>query len=315
MAFRFTIRQLEYLVAVGETGSIVAAAEQVNVSSPSISSAISQLEADLGIQIFIRKHARGLTLTTGGQKIYEQARQILRESSAVIDLANDITDTVQGVLTVGCLSTLTPILGVSLRQSFEEIYPDTEIILKSGYQTDLFQMLRRAEIDLALTYDLDTPEDISFVGTEILPPYAMVSVDHPLAKRGKISLTEISHLPMVLLDMPISRNYFLGIFERKGLAPNVVERTTDLAVMRSLVSNGYGYGLVNIRTATDIAPDGGKLALLELDDDLECVTIGCSTKFTSHMPKIVSAYIDHMKNRARDGSLPGIEVYDNRSRV
>ena len=306
MATRITIRQLEYLVAVGETGSIAAAAEQVNVSSPSISSAISQLEADLGIQIFIRKHAQGLTLTSGGLRIYEKARHILRETSAVTDLANDITDTVQGVLTVGCLSTLTPIIGVSLRRSFEQLYPDTEVILKTGYQNDLFQMLRRAEIDLAVTYDLDTPEDISFIGTETLPPYAMVSVDHPLAKKGKVSLSDIAPLPMVLLDMPISRNYFLGIFERKGLKPNVVERTSDLAVMRSLIASSYGYGLVNIRTATDIAPDGGKLALLELDDDLDRVTIGCSTKFTSHIPKIVSSFIDHMKTRVKEGSLPGM---------
>ena len=103
MAIRFTLRQLEYLVAVGETGSIAAAAEQVNVSSPSISSAISQFEADLGIQIFIRKHAQGLTLTSGGVQIYEQARHILREAGIIVDLANDITDTIQGTITVGFL--------------------------------------------------------------------------------------------------------------------------------------------------------------------------------------------------------------------
>ena len=306
MAIRFTLRQLEYLVAVGETGSIAAAAEQVNVSSPSISSAISQFEADLGIQIFIRKHAQGLTLTSGGVQIYEQARHILREAGIIVDLANDITDTIQGVITVGYLSTLTPVLGVSLRHSFEALYPDTEMILKSAHQSDLFQMLRRAEIDLAVTYDLDIPDDIVFMGAETLPPYVLVAADHPLAGQGQVTVDDIAPLPMVLLNMPISRNYFLGIFERFGLKPHVVERTSDLAMLRSLVASGYGYGLVNIRTATDIAPDGGKLAFLELKGDISKVTIGCGTKFASHVPKIVEAFTDHMKSRVAAGDLPGM---------
>ncbi len=58
MALRFTLRQLEYLVAVGETGSIAAASERVKVSSPSISAAISQLEQEFGLQLFVRRHAQ-----------------------------------------------------------------------------------------------------------------------------------------------------------------------------------------------------------------------------------------------------------------
>ena len=54
---------------------------------------------------------QGLTLTSGGVQIYEQARHILREAGIIVDLANDITDTIQGVITVGYLSTLTPVLG------------------------------------------------------------------------------------------------------------------------------------------------------------------------------------------------------------
>lgn len=306
MALRYTLRQLEYLVAVGETGSIAAAAEKVNVSSPSISSAISQLEIDLGVQIFIRKHAQGLTLTSGGVRIYEQARYILREAGILLDLANDITDTVRGVITVGCMSTLAPILAVSLRRSFEDLYPDAKIFMEIAHQSDLFQMLRRAEIDLALTYDLDIPEDIAFAGSVKLPPYILVAADHPLAKRKKISLEEIAPLPMVLLDLPISRNYFLGIFDRAGVSPNVVERTADLAVLRSLVASGYGYGLVNIRPATNIAPDGGELAFLELEEDLPEVTLGCATKFAAQTPRIVEAFIRHAEDRAAAGGLPGI---------
>ena len=70
MPLRFTFRQLEYLVAVGEAGTIAMASQRINVSSPSISAAISQLEAEFGTLLFVRHHAQGLTLTPGGQRIF-----------------------------------------------------------------------------------------------------------------------------------------------------------------------------------------------------------------------------------------------------
>lgn len=87
MSLRFTLRQLEYLAAVGETGSIAAAAQRVNVASPSISAAIAQLEAVPGLPLFVRRPAQGLARTQAGREIVEQARAVLggaaRPSNAI----------------------------------------------------------------------------------------------------------------------------------------------------------------------------------------------------------------------------------------
>ena len=95
MPIRFSLRQLEYLVVVGECGTIARAAERVNVSSPSISTAISQLEAEFGLPLFVRKHAHGLSLTPGGRQFVEQARVVLAEAARLNDLAIAITGTVR----------------------------------------------------------------------------------------------------------------------------------------------------------------------------------------------------------------------------
>ena len=71
---RFTFRQLEYFVAVGECGSIAEASEKVNVSSPSISAAITQLESEFGLPLFARQHAKGLSLTLAGRQMMERAK-------------------------------------------------------------------------------------------------------------------------------------------------------------------------------------------------------------------------------------------------
>ncbi len=77
MPLRFTLRQLEYFVAVGEAGSIAKAAEQVNVSPPSISASIAQLEAEFGVQLFVRKHSHALALTAGGRLFLKEAARLL----------------------------------------------------------------------------------------------------------------------------------------------------------------------------------------------------------------------------------------------
>ena len=95
MTIRFTLRQLEYFVAVGETGSITHASERLNVSSPSISMSVSQLETELGIQLFIRKHARGLSLTPGGRRLLAESQTLLKSAEDLSNLATDISEKCQ----------------------------------------------------------------------------------------------------------------------------------------------------------------------------------------------------------------------------
>src|SRR5690349_3919647 len=124
MTLRFTLRQLEYFVAVGEAGSIAKAAEQVNVSAPSISASIGQLEAEFKVQLFVRKRSHRLSLTAGGRVFLREAARLLAEAHALHDVADDLTENVRGPLAIGCLLTFAQIVLPALRRKFEELYPD-----------------------------------------------------------------------------------------------------------------------------------------------------------------------------------------------
>lgn len=147
MPLRFTLRQLEYFVAVGEAGSIALASEMVNVSSPSISAAISQLEDEFGLQLFVRKHAHGLSLTQAGRQFMAQAKVVLQETDALNRLADSISGFVQGPLAVGCLLTFAQMVVPGLRREFEAQYPEVTVSQVERDQTTLIDMLRRADID------------------------------------------------------------------------------------------------------------------------------------------------------------------------
>jgi DNA-binding transcriptional LysR family regulator len=265
MPLRFTLRQLEYLVAVGETGSIAAAADRVNVSSPSISAAIAQLEQEFGLPLFVRRHAQGLSLTQGGREFVAEARAVLAAAARMGDLANRITGQVRGPLSVGCLVTFAQVLLPGLRRSFCDAHPQVDFAQSEADQAALFDGLRQARLDVALTYDLDIPADLRFDPLTALSPYAILSPAHPLAGRARVAPADLAPLPMVLLDLPLSTDYFLALFRRAGLRPRVVERTRDIGVMRAMVANGFGYSIANIRPAPEVAPDGRPLVMVPLE--------------------------------------------------
>ncbi len=100
-----------------------------------------------------------------------------------------------------------------------------------------------------------------------LPPYVLVAAAHPLARLKQITPKDLSGLPMVLLDLPVSADYFLSLFEKAG-PPPIAEKTRDIAVMQSLVANGFGYSLLNFRPTSDRSPDGKTLRYIPLKGPL-----------------------------------------------
>ena len=294
MALGFTLRQLEYFVAVGDAGSIAQAAEQIHISAPSISAAISGLERQFDVQLFVRQHAQGLSLTPGGRQLLAEARRLLKQADALTAVASDIGGAVRGPLAIGCLVTLAPALLPQLRRQFEHAYPDVDVSQRAAHQAELFDGLRHADIDLAITYDMDIPNDIHFSPVASLPPFVLLDPEHPLAERDSIPVTDLASHPMVLLDLPISRDYFLAHFLREGLRAPVAERTRDMETLRSLVANGYGFGLLNLSSNNTQAADGKPLLQRPLVSQLEPLLFGVAVAKSEYRNRNVEAFVEHL---------------------
>ncbi|WP_170394034.1 LysR substrate-binding domain-containing protein [Ruegeria arenilitoris] len=306
MPFRYTLRQLEYFVAVGKAGSIAAASDKLNVSSPSISAAITQLEVEFGVTLFVREHARGLSLTKAGHKIMERTEFVLREAELLATLAGEITGKVQGILSVGCLVTFAQIVLPGLRREFEDSYPNVHIEQRELNQADIFSQLRRAELDIALTYDLDIPTDLEFQPLHALPPYVVLGEDHPLAKQVELTIPDLQDSPMVLLDLPFSGEYFLSFFREANIKPNIAERTADMSVMRSLVANGFGFSIANIRPLNSLSPDGKKLVFVPLAGEVRPMRLGLLRARAENETNTLKTFVDHCAHAVKSGTLPGL---------
>lgn len=304
MPLRFTLRQIEYLIAVADAGSVALAAERLHVSSPSISTAISQLEADFGLQLFIRRHAQGLSLTEGGRRFTDAARAILTAAAGLNDRAAELTGTVSGSLSVGCLLTFAQVLLPRLRRSFADAHPQVDFLQSEDDHAALIEALRHGRIDAALSYDMQIPPDLAFQPLLSLSPYALLSEDHPLATHVRVTPEDLAPYPMVLLDLPYSTDYFLSFFTTRK--PRIAERTRDMGVMRAMVANGFGYSIANIRLGSDRAPDGRKLVFVPLEAPLPAMRMGLILPAGSAQRRTVSAFADHCRATVTDAVLPGL---------
>ncbi len=303
---RFTLRQLEYFIAAGETGSITRASERLNISQPSISTAISQLEKVLGVQLFIRHHAQGLSLTPVGRTLLAEARQLIVQAGALHATASEASETVSGTLNAGCLTTLAPMILPELAHGFTAAFPKARVRPEVAHQELIFERLRHAAIDVAITYDLAIPEDIDFVPLVALPVHAVVAETHPLARHSSVTLRELAGLPMVFLDLPLSGEYFLSLFRSEGLEPEIAYRFAHPDVIRTMVANGYGYTLANVTPRADLALDGRKVVRLGISGQHAPMTIGLASLKALRQPRLVEAFKAHARSFISPAYVPGM---------
>lgn len=308
MRANFTFRRLEYFIAVGETGSVAGASEKLEVSPPSISAALVQLEEELGVQLFIRKHAHGMALTSGGQRLFHEAKKALQHAGNLQNIAADLSDKASGVLRIGCLLTVAPLILPWLRKDFETKFPQVTVCQTENHQAGLLAALQNADIDLSLTYDLGIPADIHFEPLISLPPYAMFAPEHPLATRDAVTPAELAHEPFILLDLPLSSKYFLSMFKLAGIVPRIIERSKDMSLVRSMVANGFGYSLGNIRPYFELAPDGKRLKHVPLKNGLHPIQLGLAFYHTDYITRAAKEFCANCHNMITEDALQSMSA-------
>jgi DNA-binding transcriptional LysR family regulator len=227
----------------------------------------------------------------------KEAQKLLSQAGSLYEIAGDITNKVQGPLMVGCLLTVAQIILPSLRMEFQLAYPDVRVRQFERNQEQLFEMLQRGEIDLALTYNLELWQGMTFEPLMAAPANVVLPTGHRLADNASIAPHELADEPMVLLDLPYSREYFLSVFHLNGIRPNVAERTADISVMRTLIANGFGFGIANINPPDMLAPDGKSLVVIPLDVDIPPLMLGLALPNDHYRTQTVQAFIDHCRSR------------------
>ncbi|HDS1679359.1 TPA: LysR family transcriptional regulator [Pseudomonas putida] len=261
----YTLRQLKYFVTTVEAGSVAEASRQLYIAQPSISTAIKSLEESFGVQLFIRHHAQGVSLTPSGKRFYAKTKSLLQMAHEFEQNALADNDTVAGHIDIGCFETVAPLYLPRLIAGFRERYPGVDIRLRDGEQQDLIQGLTAGTFDLAFLYDHDL--DGTIEAEPLMPPqkpYVLLPEKHRFAAQAQVSLRDLCPEPMILLDVAPSRTYFVSLFNEMGLTPNIVFSSPSIEMVRGMVGQGFGFSLLVTRPHSECTYDGQKLVMIDI---------------------------------------------------
>lgn len=257
-----SIRQLQYVVAVAETGGFHKAAQRCRVSQPTLSAQVQKLEDVLGVRLFERDRRRVL-ITPIGQLVIERARRILVEVEDMLGALSALQDPFDGTLRVGVIPTIAPYLLPWITPAVGKRWPRLRLALVEQKTEELLSDLREGRIDAGLLARVDGMDDLE-CAVVLEDPFVVAAPEsHPLARKKSVTLRELEGESVLLLeDGHCLRTQALSLCERAG-AKNTDLRATSLATLVQMVSAGAGVTLLPA-IAVDVENRRGQLAIRPL---------------------------------------------------
>lgn len=275
--FSITLTQLSYFAECAKTLNMTLASQELHVAQSAVSTAISHLEKSLGAALFIRQHSKGLILTKAGESLLRDTQRIFGLLTDAIEDIRADQDQVRGSITIACFNTLAPFIQPQLLNLLQRKHPELAVDILEGDYEDCIAALRGGRAEVAVMYNLTNPDGIEHEVLGQVRPHVILHADHPLAGRSEIALAELADEPLVLLDLPDSNDYFLGMLRQQGLTPNIKYRTSSYETVRSLVATGLGFSLLNQRPLIDQTYSGNRTAIVEISDQVPSLGVSAST--------------------------------------
>ena len=240
----YNLRQLKYFITTVECGSVAEASRKLYIAQPAISTAIKGLEDSFGVQLLIRHHAQGVSLTPSGARFYRKAQELLRMAKEFEQNALADNDVVAGQIDIGCFETVAPLYLPQLIAGFSALYPGVKIRIRDGEQQELVQGLTSGTLrpghPLRTRTRRHHPDRTADAGATALCVAAgrpsLCSIQASVAARSVLE-------PMILLDVQPSRTYFVSLFEELRAD---AEHRLQLAVDRDGARDGrQGFRLLD----------------------------------------------------------------------
>ena len=240
----FSLRQLQYAVAVADTLSFRKAAERCHVSQPSLSVQLQRLEEALEVQLFERTRRRVL-LTPAGRELVERARRILLEVDDFQAAARQTTDPLQGTLRIGVIPTISPYLLPAATPILRAAYPQLRMVWIEDKTPVLVRELGAGTIDAALlALEAELGEvDHAVVGID---PFLLATRrDDPLGMRTEPAKpSELRARDVLLLDDGHCLRDQVLSYCSKAKTRELEFRATSLSTLAHMVAGGAGVTLL-----------------------------------------------------------------------
>ncbi len=246
-----TLLQIKYLIAVGETGNISKAANQLFVSRPTISRAVRELEDEFGVPLFIRTTS-GLQLTTEGAFFYEKCLEIQHLSNVLVAQMRILRERMSPASGYTVKIAITPTTSrIIFPQLYREVRNTLPYINLVTFEYSRIQSRSAIEdgiIDFHLTADAryeTLPEN--FERFELMDTQLVfcTSSGNRLAGRKFVTAEDIKDEPLIYLAKYFQDETTLDrLYKQKGFVPNIKFRSLQMSTIREMTAAGLGSAIL-----------------------------------------------------------------------
>ncbi len=288
----FTLRQIQYFIAVAEQGSITRAAQNLSISQSSVTEALKELETDLGVELFDR-HPRGLTITHNGHQFLRHATKILASVSDARASFSGNSNQPSGTLNIGVTSLVAGYVLSDLLARYRRACPGVEVSAIEDNGGYLEHLLVGGELDVAVMV-ISNLRDRMALQAEILEtsPYRLwLPMGHPLVSADIISIADIAREPLIMLTVDEIEENTGKLLSALGARPHVAFRTRSVEAVRSLVATGAGVALLPDLVYRPWSLEGDRIESRDVSGSLPVVQVGMVWRKGSSLPQAARDFV------------------------
>ncbi|WP_306223335.1 LysR substrate-binding domain-containing protein [Bosea beijingensis] len=284
--------QLRSFHLVADTGGFNAAADAFNISQPTLTAQVGALEAEFGVELFVKRGRRRELSDTGRQLLAITTRLFAEEAEALAFLS-DTRELRTGRLSISAVG---PFHVTEMLAAFNQAYPEIELAVTLGNSAEVLDDLASYRCDVAVLAYIDEDDRLLTVPYRRHPVAVFVRSDHRFAARDSIRLTELEGEPMIVREQgSTTRRAFEEALVRTGTKPRLMMEIGSREAIREAVIHGLGISYVS---EAEFVPDAA----------LKLIPIAGAEVYTyAHVvvlkqrvsSRIIKAFLD-VVHRARD---------------
>ncbi|WP_253383275.1 LysR family transcriptional regulator [unidentified bacterial endosymbiont] len=236
-----TITQIHALLAVLEFGGFTEASKRLFMTQSAVSQAISALEEELGVNILVRDRRKAIQLTAAGSRLLPHLREIIVQTHAVKEIAEQEKQNPIRTLHIGCFPSVCACILPGIIRYFEQHHPNIKIIPYEENSNEIVDSLRNGSIDAGFVH-------FPVSGMYCVPVYrdkftVVVPENHPLAKHTTLSLEALKGEPLIVSKGRYELS-IMALFKEKGIEPVIKYEFNHPDSAMSFIRQGLGIALL-----------------------------------------------------------------------
>lgn len=300
-----SIRQVRYFIATADSGQVSQAAIALNVSQSAVTTAIKQLEENLGVSLF-RRLASGVVLTAEGSRFLTHARNVMAavNSAERAPLTEDTA--LSGVVRVGATYTVLGYFLPRLYARFARTYPKIRLELQELPRNLLEERLNDGTLDVAvmLVSNLRDKAHLAFETLLRSRRRLWLPAEHPLLSVETITLEDVAKESYVMLTVDEANETAGRYWQQAGLEPRVMFATSSVEAVRSFVADGIGITILSDMVYRPWSLEGQRIELRNVVAEIPTMDVGVAWNRGVKQSPVTRTFTEFLSLSFGGGSPP-----------